>query len=119
MHSSRGQFANKILPPRIIVSNKNDELHNAIITFFEQKKLKWSSSEVETGTDGNTVLVLHNALWYIDGHHRKLVEHSCRVPVVFKQFSEYSVPQLSKHKKRANTSLSVQVMQVSQSSLIH
>ena len=47
---------------------------------------------MERGTAGTTVLVLRNALWYIDGHHYKLAERSCRVPVVFKQFSEYNVP---------------------------
>ena len=31
------------------------------------------------------------------------------MPVVFKQFSDYNVPQMSKHRKRANTSLSAQV----------
>ena len=73
---------------------------------------------MERGTADTTVLVLRDALWYIDGHHYKLAERSCRVPVVFKQFSEYNVPQLSKHRKRANTSLRASAT-VSQSSPIH
>ena len=41
----------------------------------------------------------------------KLAERSCTVPIVFKQFSDYNVPQMSKHRKRINTSLSAQVLQ--------
>ena len=111
MCSSREQFARKTLPSRVTVRNKKDELHNAIITFFEKEELKWNASEVEGGTAGNTILVLRDALWYIDGHYCKLAEHSCTVPVVFKQFSDYNVPQMSKHRKRVNTSLSAQVLQ--------
>ena len=107
---SREQFARKTLPSRVTVRNKKDELYNAIIT-FEKEELKWNASEVEEGTAGNTILVLRDALWYIDGHYCKLAEHSCTVPVVFKQFSDYNVPQMSKHRKRVNTSLSAQVLQ--------
>ena len=65
---------------------------------------------MERGTAGNTILVLHDTLWYIDGHHCKLAERSCTVLIVFKQFSDYNLPQMSKHRKRANTSLSAQVL---------
>lgn len=65
MCSSRDQFARKTLPSRVAVRNKKDELYNAIITFFEKEELKWKASEVEGGTAGNTILVLHDALWYI------------------------------------------------------
>ena len=110
MRSSREQSARKTLPSRVTVRNKKDELYNAIITFFEKEELKWNASEVERGTAGNTVLVLRDTLWYIDGHHCKLAECSCTVPIVFKQFSDYNLPQMSKHRKRANTSLSAQVL---------
>ena len=35
----------------------------------------------------------------------KPAEHFCTVPIVLKQFSDYNLPQMSKHRKRANTSL--------------
>ena len=35
--------------------------------------------------------MLCDVLWYIDGHHCKLAERSCTVPVVFKQFSECTI----------------------------
>ena len=108
MHWSREQSAHKTLPSRVTVRNKKDELYNAIITFVEE--LKWNASEVERGTAGNTVLVFRDTPWYIDSHHCKLAEHSCTVPIVFKQFSDYNLPQMSKHRKRANTSLSAQVL---------
>ena len=111
MHSSRQQSVCKTLPTRVAnVKNKKDELYNAIITFFEKEEINWSPSEVESGIAGNTVLVLRDALWYIDGQYCKLAERSCGVPVVFKQFSDYNVPQMSKHRKRANTSLCAQVL---------
>lgn len=66
--------------------------------------------KVERGVAYHTVLVLFDALRYIDGQYCKLTEHSCKVPVVCRQFSDYSVPQMSKHRKRANTSLSAQVL---------
>ena len=53
--------------------------------------------------------MLRDTLWYIDGQYCKLAECSCVVPVVFKQVSDYNIPQMSKHRKRANTSLSAQV----------
>ena len=34
------------------VKNKKDELHNAIITFFEKEELYWNPSEVERGVAG-------------------------------------------------------------------
>ena len=47
---------------------------------------------------------------YVDGHHSKLAERSCGIPVVFKQFTSFNVPERSKHRKRANTSLSADVL---------
>ena len=89
---------------------------HAIVTF--EKELKWNASEVERGTAGNTVLVLRDTRWYVDGHYCKLAERSCTVPIVFKQFSDYNLPQMSKHRKRVNTSLSAQILR-SQSAHIH
>ena len=118
MHSSRQQSTHRTLPSRVgNVKNKNDELYNAIITFFEKEELYWNPSEVERGVAGTTVSVLCDVLWYIDGHHCKLAERSCTVPVVFKQFSEYNLPQLSKHRKRFNKSLSAQVLPIHSSCL--
>ena len=54
--------------------------------------------------------VLTDALWYIDGHDSKLSERSCEVPVIFKQFSGFNKPEMSKHKKRSVSSLSGDVL---------
>lgn len=109
MHSSRELSDRKTLLSRVTVKKKKDELFNVIIT-FKNEELKWNPSEVERGTAGNTVLVLHDALGYIDRRYCKLAECYCTVPVVFKQFSDYNVPQMSKQRKKANTLLSAQVL---------
>ena len=62
------------------------------------------------GVANNTVSVLRDVLWYIDGHHSKLAERSCGIPVVFKQFTSFNVPERSEHRKRTNTSLSADVL---------
>ena len=54
--------------------------------------------------------VLRDVPWYIGGHHSKLTEWSCGIPVVFKQFTSINVPERSKHRNRANTSLSVDIL---------
>lgn len=111
MYSSRQQSARQTIPSRVPnVKNKKDELYNAIITFLENEELNWSPAEVERGVAGSTVSVLRDTLWYIDGHHPKLAERACGVPAVFKQFTNYNVPQRSKHRKRVNTSLSADVL---------
>lgn len=66
---------------------------------------------MQQGVASNTVSVLRDVLWYIDGHHSKLAEWSCGIPIVLKQFTSFNVPERSKHRKRANTSLSADVLQ--------
>ena len=111
MCSSRQQNARQTLPSKVTnVRNKKDELYNAIVTFLEKEELSWSPSEVHQGVASNTVSVLRDVLWYVDGHHSKLAERSCGIPVVFKQFTSFNVPERSKHRKRANTSLSADVL---------
>ena len=64
---------------------------------------------------GNTLgksflLKLRDVLWYIDGHHTAFENRSFPVPEVFKQFSGYNTPELSKHQKRMVGNMSYDVL---------
>ena len=64
------------------VSNKKDELFNAILEWFIKDGLCWQPHEVENGTAKNTIRTLYEVLWYLDGHHATLAERSCHVPSI-------------------------------------
>lgn len=51
-------------------------------------------------------------LWYIDGHHAAFANLSLPIPEIFKRFSGYNTPELSKHRKRkvGNMSMSYDVL---------
>ena len=101
--SSQARKSTQTLPSCVAEPrNKKEELHNAIIGFFQAENLAWTPSEVDVGVAATTVKVLTDTLWYIDGHHSKLSERSCDVPVIFQQFK----PEMSKHRKRSMSSLS-------------
>ena len=52
-----------------------------IITVFEKEELKWNASEVEGPRAGNTILMLRDALWYIDGASILLIQDMHMVTV--------------------------------------
>ena len=99
-------LSSSIVQPR----NKKEEFHNAIICFFQNENLTSTPSEVFHGVAGNTVKMLSDVLWYIDGQHSKLSERSCEVPVIFSQFTGYNKPERSKHRKQVNTYLSYDIL---------
>ena len=105
--SSQACQSTQTLPSSIAQPrNKKEELHNVIIAFCQNETLTWTPSEVSCGVADNTVRMLSDVLWYINGQHTKLSERSCEVPVIFSQFTGYNNPERSKHRKRAITSLS-------------
>lgn len=79
--------------------NKEEELHNAIIGFFQSENLSWTPSEVDHVIAATTVRTLTDTLWYIDGHYSKLSKCACEIPMTFRQFTEFNRPEISKHKK--------------------
>ena len=92
-------------PPAVIVRNKHDQLFNDVLSAIESKDLQWKPDEVRCGSATKTIQALRDTLWYIDGSHGTLSERSCGVPEIFKQFTGYNKPEVSKHRKRAIGSL--------------
>ena len=52
------------------------------------------------------VKTLVDTLWYIDGHYHVLKKKSNNVPELLEQFTEYNVPEVSKHRKRTLQNMS-------------
>ena len=61
---------------------------------FWSENLSWTPSEVDYGIVATTVRTLTDMLWYIDGHHRKLSELACEIPMIFKQFTRFNRPEI-------------------------
>ena len=100
------------LPPCVAKPrNKKDEIYNAVIGLFQAENFRWTPSEVNIGIATSTVKTLTDTLRYVDGYHNKLSEWSCEIPVIFKQFFDFSKPEVSKHKKQSNLSLQGDVLQ--------
>lgn len=104
MMCAQAERASVVLPQKVLVRNKKDELFNDILQLIEKEGLVWKASEVDNGTSSNAISTLRDALWYIDGHHQTLSDRSCQVPSVFAGFTQYN-PDRSKHKKRSTSSL--------------
>ena len=105
MMYAQAEKASVVLPRKVQVRNKKDELFNDILQLIEKEGLVWKASEVDNGTASNAISTLRDALWYIDGHHQTLADRSCHVPHVFTGFVEYNSPEKSKHKKRSSSTL--------------
>ena len=106
--SSQRQISNQagFLAPIENPRNKKEELRNAVLKFFEQEHLCWTPSEVANGVAMNTLRILTDVLWVLDGHQATLRERCCVIPVIFNQFANFNRPELSKQRKRSNSSLS-------------
>jgi len=92
------------LPEPIPEHNKKDGLYNDLLKLADQKGLKLSHSDVESGK--RYFVTLTSTLWYINGHHSSLSDRGCKIPELFKTFQGYNVPELSKHKKRKHVNVS-------------
>ena len=84
------------MPQKIESRNKKDKLFNDLIDLFEEKGCTWVDSGNTLGK--SFLLKLRDVLWYIDGHHAAFVNRSLPIPELFKSFSGYNTPELSKGK---------------------
>ena len=66
MMCAQAKKASVVLPNKILVRNKKDELFNDVLQLIEKEGLVWKASEVESGTAANAICTLRDALWYID-----------------------------------------------------
>ena len=79
-----------------------------MIDLFEERGWTW----VDHGdTIGKAFLLkLRDVLWYIDGHHEAFANRSLLIPEIFKSFTGYNSPELSKHRKRKANNMSCDVL---------
>ena len=108
MQSQAAQSQRVKLPPRIDSRHKKDKLFNDLVDLFEEKGWTWADG---CNTLGKSFLLkLQDVLLYIDGHHAAFETRSLPIPAVFKQFSGYNTPELSKHRKRKVGNMSYDIL---------
>ena len=94
----------------VVERNKRHKLYNDIIKFLTSRGLTFKTDEVDT-SGVKLVRLLCDILWHIDGHHHVFQLRSLPLPVEFQSFSNYNVPELSKHRKRQTYNLSSDLIQ--------
>ena len=108
MQSQAARSQRDKLPQKIDCRNKKDELFNDLVDLFEGNGWTWVDSGNTLGK--SFLLKLRDVLWYVDGHHAAFENRSFPIPEVFKQFSGYNTPELSKHRKRKVGNMSYDVL---------
>ena len=89
--------------------NRRHKLYNDIVKYLTSRGLTFKADEVDTS--GNKLVhLLCDILWHIDGHHHVFMSRSVAIPMELEEFSNYNVPQLSKHRKRRTCNLSSDVL---------
>ncbi len=89
------------LPEALVERTKKDKLFNDLLRLVEEKELKFSHSQLESGKSYLTSVT--SAIWYIDGHQSTLSSRGCEIPELFKPFKGYNCPSLAKHRKCRQT----------------
>ena len=98
-------------PPSMIVKNKRNQLFNDLLSTIQSRDLQWRPEEVHCGSATKAIIqAIRDTLWYIDGSHLTLSERSCGVPEIFKKFNGYNKAEVSKHRKRASSSMARDVL---------
>ena len=92
-------------PSFLNARNRHDKLYNDILSWIISQDLKWKADEVE-GVATKFVRVMCDTMWYIDQHHHTLADRGCHIPTCFERFTDYNLPEHSKHRKRQSSSLS-------------
>ena len=96
-----------VLPDKIFIRNKKDQLFNDMLMMIEKEGLRWKPFEFDSGTASNALSsgALCDAVWYIDGHHQTFAERNFCIPEILSSFVGYNKPENSKHKKRLASSM--------------
>ena len=96
------QLGDNGLPFAVNVKTNKDRLYNNLISLMKELGIKWNDPKAY----GEPFLKrLCDVLWYIDGHHHTIAEHSPNIPSLLSNFTGYNCPQLHKHRKRTLTNL--------------
>ena len=96
------------LPQKMDCRTKKDKLFNDLIELFEERGWTWVDCGDALGKA--FLLKLCDVLWYIDGHHEVFANCSLPIPDIFKSFTGYNTPKLSKHRKRKASNMSYDVL---------
>ena len=105
MCSARTLQSPKSLPDAVPEKNKKDKLYNDLLLLFRSRNMKMKAAEADS-IGVKVTRTLCDALWHIDGHHEVFSRWSTPLPATFKQFHDYNLPELSKHRKRQRHNLS-------------
>ena len=100
MLASQRQLCLRKLPRKKTEYNRKDGLYNSILDFLQEEGLAFTTHDVDH-VGINLVRTLQECLWYIDGRHTIIEQHSSKIPTVFSRFVGFNVPEKSKHRKRA------------------
>ena len=98
--------------------NKRDKLYNDLVKLMKSKGLKLGVSQDEIDFGTRLLKCIRDILWYIDGAHQILGQHSRGVPAIFSKYNGYNVPKKSKHRKRNLTNLSLNQLNHMSKSLV-
>lgn len=86
MMSAQRKKMSRVLPDKIVVRNKKDQLFNNMLMMIEKEGLRWKPSEVDGGTASNALSSLCDAVWYVDGHHQTFAERNLCIPEILSNF---------------------------------
>ncbi len=81
-----------------------DQLFNDILKFFTSMSVSICDSEASSGK--RLVVVLRDIFWHIDGHHHVFEQRAQAIPHMFHVFTNYNMPERSKHRKRLTRNIS-------------
>ena len=91
------QQGNNSLPFPQPARDGRDCMDNNLLDLMREMGIKWNDPTMH----GVPFLwALHDALWYVDGHHDTITEKTPKIPEVFaKKFVGYNCPESHKHRK--------------------
>ena len=89
----------------VMVRNKKDQLYNDLIDLFVSHNALLRENEV-VPFGKELVTCLRDVLWYVDGYQAVFAERAIPVPNLFQRFTNYNLPQMSKHRKRRTANIS-------------
>jgi len=84
------QLGDNELPFVVVVKNNKDRMYNDLISLMKELGIKWNDPEAY----GEPFLrKLCDVLWYLEGHHHTIAEHS---PSLFSNFPGYNCPNIAR-----------------------
>ena len=87
---------------------QKDKLYNDLIHYLASFSVSLKVTELEEGK--KLLVTLQSIFWHIDGHQHVFKERAVGIPSFFNSFTDYNMPQRSKHRKRLTSNLSSDVL---------